>query len=693
MSCYFGFRTKKPIGEQSLAELGDFLPLAGACATRYFSADNTSGLIRFDWSDFTFDYEGTFGLPDRSLTDAENIHSLRNALGGFAYISPNGPVFAYRSWSTEHPVYYREYNSGLYVSNRIALLLSLCPACVDRQAALDLIGHGYLLGEETLFEGINRLRPGAAITSSGTVDNPDLSSLFAPITPDEAINEIQGFVSRKADLFASIRQPLILPLSGGKDSRAIASILDGAGLLTSASTVYTRGNLYSPDVLAAKEVAATLGISHHQIRTPPHLPSDINFPLSTVSVAQATEGTLSLFDRGSIGSAATISIDGHELNLKKSYFEGAPACGFDRITAFFQKKKPMDPSGVLTEHGRAKANDRYRSILQQMVRFGVPEHKLPEAFMWQARGHGWVGTMAGLTNIGKTTINPLMDIDLISLGLRLPAEYRDAHFLSFALMATATKKTVWDIPFSNDQWPEGLPVLLQRIGWSGPMPKRTQPHISHRSFPSGANPFLSNAAIESTRALRKYTIQRINDDILGSQLDLTAIRSRLDEGAGVSLGRMLTELSLAVIALITEYGRDLFKLKNRQIIAESLAPYFDSASRTTDVASRLQTLLDLHEKSIAELMIEMRRIQSTAQKPTTNSPHWRYIDIRNDTETQICYQLVLNDTLHAPRSIAPKSTYTYGITTAGNCKILVGGNVVKAFEISDGMDTYDVLLG
>jgi hypothetical protein len=689
MTCFLAFQTRQPRWiERRLDELLDYLPLPSAFPSLWHSHCGTRGIVRFDWSEKASPRSHLIqGRPAVELSDCEAINRLRTTSGSFLYVSAAEKLYAYRSWAGDNAVYWRATSEGIFISNRVSLLLAIQEAPINLEAAVDLVGQGYIQDEDTLFQGISRLGPGCAVLGPDNVDRPNLASFFSPLSVEHCIAELPAIANKVADQLARVSEPLVLPLSGGKDSRCIAAMLYATRSLNKLHDCYTRGSLYFPDVAAATDLARVLGIKTHRVARPQTFPPAPSYAATVVKTLVATEGNLSLFNRASISAKKTISLDGHENHLKGTYFDSAPYEGLDEIIDHFSNCKPLDPHDVLSLSGKEVAKRRLQNILVDQVARGVPEAKLPQAFMWLVRNHAWVGTMAQAGNIAGEALNPLLDDQLLKFGMGLPLPDRKSEVLPFLLMTSLSDRPIWDVPFANDTWPADLIAVLSRAGWRGPLPQRTPPFRSHAAFPAGANPFVSNYNVELARGLRPFVRGILGHHKLNI-FDPDKIATRLHDGAAISSGRLITELGLATIAIFLEFNRDFFRLSAHDSIVARLNLW--SAPTTMDKPAAYEELLLAHERSIAELCSQLRSLPSSDTAPPARK--WRHIEIHNRLDRAVEYRLTLNGNPHAPKLIEANEKFSYGVLETGRVSIAAKGCKPIELQVVATRDTYDAPL-
>lgn len=178
---------------------------------------------------------------------------------------------------------YRAHGHGYVVYASGAELAARCARPVgtpqrDATTAAWLAHTGFLVGRATGFAGVETLRPGALVRLEPGVpvaevdadpwaDRRGLSSL----DPSDLADVVAEAVVDQVRAAASLGEPALLDLTGGKDSRLVLAMALGAGLLDDVE-LRTVGPPQLSDVRLAAGIAGLLGRPHvggHDGRRPP----------------------------------------------------------------------------------------------------------------------------------------------------------------------------------------------------------------------------------------------------------------------------------------------------------------------------------------------------------------------------------------------------------------------------------------
>lgn len=166
------------------------------------------------------------------------------------------------------PFYYHETSGGLLCADHITELLQAgVPRRLDPVAVVLSHGLGYCPGDLTIFDGIKRLPASAELRATGS----ETTVRAAMAVPQQNEYALEPALNAYADLFErSVRTlagregRIVVPLSGGRDSRHVLFAACAAGL--DAETVTFKN--FPPtgkDLSAALEIRRELGCRHRVV--------------------------------------------------------------------------------------------------------------------------------------------------------------------------------------------------------------------------------------------------------------------------------------------------------------------------------------------------------------------------------------------------------------------------------------------
>jgi len=171
------------------------------------------------------------------------------------------------------PLFYAKTPSGLMISSSIHPILdAIGSASIDEQAALEYLLAGYVTGAETLYEGVRQIQAAEILEYSGEREGDCLVTQryyrFLPSgdsndDEDELERQLEAVLNRVFSRYAGAigGQQLVIPLSGGLDSRLIAAMLKRHGVKDVLCVSYgVPGNSEST---SSRSVARVLGYEWH----------------------------------------------------------------------------------------------------------------------------------------------------------------------------------------------------------------------------------------------------------------------------------------------------------------------------------------------------------------------------------------------------------------------------------------------
>ncbi|MFC5971895.1 asparagine synthase-related protein [Halomarina salina] len=208
------------------------------------------------------------------VTSREEFRQVLTSLQGYYAVvhAVDGTVFAATDHAQSIPLFYAP-ESGVVSDSARWVRETLDDPTVDAVAEAEYLTATYVTGDETLYPSIRQLQAGEllALDTSGatptvhterhwtysptaTADDPDATPSERLAAFDDAMVE-----SFERTLAVADGRPVVVPLSGGYDSRLIASMLVRLDYEGDVYT-FTYGQPGSPDVRVAEDIAASLGL-------------------------------------------------------------------------------------------------------------------------------------------------------------------------------------------------------------------------------------------------------------------------------------------------------------------------------------------------------------------------------------------------------------------------------------------------
>jgi len=171
------------------------------------------------------------------------------------------------------PIYVLRGATGAFASSEPWRLIAALPSPpeLDLVGALDLLRTGYVFGTRTLIDGLETVAPATIDWIDGTGNRAERYWRYGyrptRLGQDDAEDQLAGVFARVAGRTSRYLESrgyrAALTLSGGLDSRVLASILENAA--PGRFTAFTYGDAENPEVAVAREVATRLGMDHRSV--------------------------------------------------------------------------------------------------------------------------------------------------------------------------------------------------------------------------------------------------------------------------------------------------------------------------------------------------------------------------------------------------------------------------------------------
>jgi hypothetical protein len=711
MSIFLGFVSADREAFFSV-DVDDFLPFDARIVHRHWT--NTAGMNVFDFGEALgrapvvgndcisqvvgLPMEaGSTDLPDFSQPDLGALKSLHQRLhGGYvALICKDDGATVVNGYSGEHTAYHRSVGDLHLVSNRLSLLLAFGEAELDPIAGGYMAAHGYIFGRRTAYEGISRLLPGdiLEITRAGfSIHAPDLSPDYEPIPRKAAREVIEEAVDRLVERTTYIADhyaaQTVIPLSGGKDSRAILSSMCAQDRRPELNQIYTNGYHYSPEVLSASRLVEALGIpERHVIRRPALTRPPSALAEIVMRSLNASEGQFSVFDHSKISQDGRISVGGHQNSIRDTALPRFPSelegKSPDYLVQMIERDKSLNPSGLLSREGEASIRTDYEGQISEFLERGARPEKTPETFGWMTRTAGWVAITNNVLTYAASPIHPLLDRSLMRLALGLPRDILESEAFHFLAMLRAGRD-VWDVPFAGQRWSKTLNEGLDQLSYRGPRPNAVAPFMAHKAFPDAANPYLTNEKHEIHVMLSRFCMKVFPG--LSSRLpwvDAKAVPYICREDAPSSLLIAIGQKGVFASILCAYFGRDLYRRSQRERIKAEIGAMYTAIKQEqpTEIQLLREHVVRL-EKSVAQFVVE-RQAEPARAIASTAAPAkgpWRFAEIVNETAQPLSYRLRKEGSTAHPKPVHldPGQVFSHGVREAGTFEIIADDSDVAA---------------
>lgn len=210
-----------------------------------------------------------------SLTAAKNLIPTLNGAWAAVLTWPGGRSIAAVNRYRSIPLFYSVSKSRAAISNSVEMLIKqLNKNEVNNVSALEFLMCGYVTGSETLFDGIRQVQPGefVELIPSPSVIETCATQYFQfmgqedPCLSESDLEEefesvLTSIFQKTADALAGSK--VVIPLSGGSDSRLIAAMFKKVGYEN--VLCYTYGSAAASEVELSQRVAKALGYPWHYV--------------------------------------------------------------------------------------------------------------------------------------------------------------------------------------------------------------------------------------------------------------------------------------------------------------------------------------------------------------------------------------------------------------------------------------------
>lgn len=207
----------------------------------------------------------------RSLTpDIWDIISiLRELNGSFSFILETTHfVLCVVDRIRSIPLFFSKHNNHLIISDDANYLKERINATFIAKYGSEFLATGYVTGSETLFEGIFQLQTGEFLIFDKKQENFSIHRYFHYLHGNYSSDSEELIIKRLDEVIvgvfnrlinATVHQgkPIVIPLSGGIDSRLIVMILKRLGVENVICFSYGKAGNYEANI--SKKVADTLG--------------------------------------------------------------------------------------------------------------------------------------------------------------------------------------------------------------------------------------------------------------------------------------------------------------------------------------------------------------------------------------------------------------------------------------------------
>lgn len=236
---------------------------------KWFYSQDESLAIKgyFHWDEKLFVNKQMVDFFDRDVNTTDLAGTLKKIQGSFALIKETRDyIIAAVDRVRSFPLFYRIVDGRLNITDDVHKLLNKTDR-LNEQAKLEFVLFSYVLGRNTLVENIKQLQAGEILIFDKTKQKLELVRYyeFKPFLSKSDLNEkalIQYLDELHEDVFRRLIEScrgrqIVIPLSGGYDSRLIALMLKRLNYDNVVCFSYGRKNNWESKI--SQEVAEKLG--------------------------------------------------------------------------------------------------------------------------------------------------------------------------------------------------------------------------------------------------------------------------------------------------------------------------------------------------------------------------------------------------------------------------------------------------
>lgn len=396
----------------------------------------------------------------------ESCEQVRNECNGeysVIKLSSNGECLVFNDRLSVEPIYYAEERGRIIISNRIRLIKDLLEKWdYDIETLNWLSVVGYIIGNGTSTKQIKRLEQGAYIEVQNGQLKIHENNLFMfnsqdikeQVEKDEDafINESIEHCVKNISVILEKNPTAAVPLSGGKDSRAVLALILRAGQHKTINA-YTNGVETHPDVIVAKEIAEHYGVQ--LVINEPKKPGETaveDILLKLMGSVFQTDGMLGLWDaRGYYSPRDQLVMPGFIGEVYREKHKKVDLSTVDRACRFFHHMNLFDPAKVMHNSVRIIYERLLRKKIEYYLAHGAKLTDIPEVIYTTEKVPSWIGVLRRNDGYSDTFVAPLNTENFVKLSFLQGYEQREMERIHFEII-NRTDSWLTELPFANDKW-------------------------------------------------------------------------------------------------------------------------------------------------------------------------------------------------------------------------------------------------
>jgi hypothetical protein len=354
-----------------------------------------------------------------------------------------------------YPVYTAERGGTRFVSNNAEALRFGDGMSQDVLASL--LGGGWSLDGDPLWEGVQRLAPGLLHrfpddTTTQVFERPPLPG--GGFDVERAATRLVAATRALADWPG---RPNVVPVTGGRDSRLVLAAALAAGIDFETTTGGEPGH---PDVEIGRALARVAGVPHRLIEHDPHGSVTSDWRRAAELLHLTTAGTSSLADAagfpfGPRPGPLPLWHSGQGGEVARAYYGLGTGDPVDQLYRAFVGRRPGRRE-MLNDAGREIVRSHIERFVDEQRARGVEDVDLPDMFYLHRRMGTWAGPSHGAVEFVRDTTSPLWSRRLLEDELGLPAQERARELFHVRLIERLAPQLL-AVPY------EGTRTLVSKV--------------------------------------------------------------------------------------------------------------------------------------------------------------------------------------------------------------------------------------
>jgi asparagine synthase (glutamine-hydrolysing) len=371
-------------------------------------------------------------------------------------------------------VYYLQRGGTWLVSNSVSLLAQIAhTTSFDPLGTSLLLSMGWVGADRTLRRNIRVIPGGQRWTWQGRSSQPSRAVYYplsrlsrrqrSPLTGADVEHLADDLMLACRHLARSYGE-LLCPLTSGRDSRVLASLLIGGGI---PAQHYTSGDQNSIDVKIGRQIAETFHLPHEvYLHTTEHVLEE--WETASRRLIQQNDGMVSLWQ---IADVLRQPSKVENLRLSLWGIGGEIARGFySRPEIFLSRNSPQrvqnflcrrligDHGGLIRREATALARQYIQCFVQKALDQSFPVLDIPDVFYTVERVRRWAGSNARKSRPASDRFSPFCTRPFVEAAFSLPPSHRCSEPIHYALIRLLTPE-LHDLPFGKGPWRSQFPLF------------------------------------------------------------------------------------------------------------------------------------------------------------------------------------------------------------------------------------------